>query len=285
LYVIEQNVQASKVIIVPAVSTFEFRDQTAGAACFQGSIIEHRRISERTQCPVTPRKKMPDIADVVFMLDVDNTLLDNDHVHDDLDNFIAGEFGDATRARYWEIIETLRTELGYVDYLGALQRYRFEEARSHSLNIRLSSIAGFLLDYPFAERLYPGALDVLAYLRTFGPTIILSDGEIVYQPRKIHRAGLWQAVDGRVLIYIHKEQALDDVERRYPARHYVMVDDKLSILTAMKKNLGGRLTTVFARQGHYALDPHNLSTFPPADIAIEHIGDLIDCNFHSQKMA
>ena len=227
---------------------------------------------------------MPDIADVVFMLDVDNTLLDNDHVHNDLDTFIAREFGDATRARYWEIIETLRTELGYVDYFGALQRYRCEEARSHRFDIRLSSIAGFLLDYPFAARLYPGALDAIAYLQTLGPTIILSDGDIVFQPRKVHRAGLWQAVDGRVLIYIHKEQALDDLELRYPARHYVMVDDKLAILTAMKNNLGEGLTTVFARQGHYAFDPHNLSTFPPADVAIEHIGDLINHDFHLQKM-
>jgi FMN phosphatase YigB (HAD superfamily) len=221
--------------------------------------------------------------EMVFLLDVDDTLLDNDRVHDDLDGFIGREFGAAARERYWALIETLRTELGYVDYLGALQRYRCEEAGAGRFDPRLSSIASFLLDYPFAERVYPGALDALAYLRTLGPIVILSDGDIVFQPRKVQRAGLWQAVDGRVLIYVHKEQALDDIERRYPARHYVMVDDKLSILSAMKKILGGRLTAVFARQGHYALDPHNLSAYPRADIELERIGDLINCDFHIQE--
>jgi FMN phosphatase YigB (HAD superfamily) len=221
-------------------------------------------------------------ADVVFLLDVDNTLLDNDRVHGEFDDFLGREFGAATRERYWVLIETLRTELGYVDYLGALQRYRCEEASAGRFDPSLSSIASFLLDYPFAERVYPGALDALAYLCTLGPTVILSDGDIVFQPRKIQRAGLWQAVDGRVLIYVHKEQALDDIERRYPARRYVMVDDKLSILSAMKHILGGRVTTVFPRQGHYALDPRNLSAFPRADIELERVGDLINCNFCTQ---
>jgi len=222
-------------------------------------------------------------AAVVILLDVDNTLLDNDRVHEDLDDFLGHEFGAATRERYWALIETLRTELGYVDYLGALQRYRCEEAGAGRFDPGLSSIASFLLDYPFAERVYPAALDALAYLRTRGPTVILSDGDIVFQPRKVQRAGLWQAVAGRVLIYVHKEQVLDDIERRYPARHYVMVDDKLSILSALKKILGGRVTTVFPRQGHYALDPHNLSTYPRADIELERIGDLINCSFHTQE--
>jgi FMN phosphatase YigB (HAD superfamily) len=132
------------------------------------------------------------------------------------------------------------------------------------------------VDYPFADRLYPGALAAIAYLRRWGPTVIVSDGDVVFQPLKIQRSGLWQAVEGRVLIYIHKELMLDDVERRYPARHYVMVDDKLRILAAMKSILAGRLTTVFPRQGQYALDPRIASAYPPADIAIDRIGDLVD---------
>ena len=173
--------------------------------------------------------------------------------------------------RYWEIFEQLRAELGYADYLGALQRYRIEHLRDpHLLATSL-----YLLDYPFADRLYPGALDVVQRLAAWGPTVILSDGDVVFQPRKVERSGLWQAVEGRVLIYIHKEQVLDDVEARYPADHYVMVDDKLRILTAMKQVWGARLTTVFPRQGQYALDPKVLATYPPADIAVERIGDLM----------
>jgi FMN phosphatase YigB (HAD superfamily) len=165
----------------------------------------------------------------------------------------------------------LRTELGYADYLGALQQYRIEYPRDpHLLEISL-----FLIDYPFADRLYPGALDVIARLRSWGPTVIVSDGYVVFQPRKVERSGLWQAVAGQVLIYIHKEEMLDDVEQRYPARHYVMVDDKVRILAAMKNIWGDRLTTVFPRQGHYALDPKNIATYPPADIRVERIGDLI----------
>jgi len=214
-------------------------------------------------------------ADVVFLLDVDNTLLDNDRVHDDLSKYFDRKFGAASADRYWAIFETLRTEVGYADYLGALQRYRCAEASAAMNDPRLLLMSSFLVDYPFADRLYPGALAAIAHLRTLGTTVILSDGDVVFQPRKIQRSGLWKAVEGRVLIYIHKEQMLDDLERRYPARHYVMVDDKLSILAAMKKIMGGRLTTVFPRQGHYALDPHNISTYPPADLAIEHIGDLL----------
>ena len=214
-------------------------------------------------------------VDVVFLLDVDNTLLDNDRVQDDLRNHLEREFGAASRDRYWAIFEALRTELGYADYLGALQRYRLGAMNDP----RLLLMSAFLVDYPFADRLYPGALDALAHLRTCGLTVILSDGDAVFQPRKIQRSGLWEAVEGRVLIYIHKERMLDDVEQRYPARHYVMVDDKLRILAAMKNSWGDRLTTVFPRQGHYALDPHNLSAYPPADLAIERIGDLLNYDF------
>ena len=219
--------------------------------------------------------KAPD--DVVFLFDCDNTLLDNDRVQNDLRAHLASEFGPDSRDRYWEIFEALRAELGYADYLGALQRYRLGALTDP----RLLQISAFLLDYPFADRLYPGALRAIEHLRRWGPTVILSDGDVVFQPRKIQRSGLWQAVEGRVLIYIHKERMLDDVEQRYPARHYVMVDDKLRILAAMKDILRDRLTTVFPRQGHYALDPRILSTYPPADLAIERIGELVNCDFHA----
>ncbi len=213
--------------------------------------------------------------DVVFLFDCDNTLLDNDRVVSDLREHLANEFGPECSDRYWEIFEALRAEMGYADYLGALQRYRLSGLNDP----RLLEMSAFLVDYPFADRLYPRALDVIAHFRPRGPTVILSDGDVVFQPLKIQRSGLWQAVEGRVLIYIHKEQMLDDLQWRYPAHHYVMVDDKLRILAAMKKNLKDRLTTVFPRQGHYALDPHNLSTYPPADLAIERIGDLLDCEY------
>jgi FMN phosphatase YigB (HAD superfamily) len=209
--------------------------------------------------------------EVVFLLDVDNTLLDNDRIVSDLNGHLAHEFGDDSRDHYWNIFEALRDELGYADYLGALQRYRVGAMNDP----RLLMMSSFLVDYPFAERLYLGALDVIAHLCHWGPTVILSDGDVVFQPRKVQQSGLWDAVEGRVLIYVHKEQMLDDVERRYPARHYVMVDDKLRILAAIKKVWGIRLTTVFPRQGHYALDPWNEAVYPPADITIERIGELI----------
>ena len=209
---------------------------------------------------------------IVFLFDCDNTLLDNDRVQDDLRTHLEREFGVANRDRYWEIFETLRTELGYADYLGALQRYRL----GATSDPRLLQMSAFLLDYPFADRLYPGALDVIKHLSVLGPTVVLSDGDVVFQPRKIQRSGLWQAVEGRVLIYVHKEKMLDDVQQRYPGRHYVIVDDKLRILAAMKNVLGERLTTVFPRQGHYALDPDNIVTYPAADLTVERIGDLVD---------
>jgi FMN phosphatase YigB (HAD superfamily) len=216
--------------------------------------------------------------EVVFLLDVDNTLLDNDRIVADLSDHLAQEFGDESRNRYWEIFEALRMELGYADYLGALQRYRIDTMNDP----RLLMMSSFMVDYPFAERLYPGALDVIAHLRRWGPTVILTDGDVVFQPRKVQRSGLWDAVEGRVLIYLHKEQMLDDVELRYPARHYIMVDDKLRILASMKKVWGDRLTTVFPRQGHYALDPGNIAAYSPSDLTIQRIGELANYNFSAR---
>jgi len=209
---------------------------------------------------------------IVFLFDVDNTMLDNDRVQDDLRDHLEREFGADTRDRYWAIFEEMRAEFGYTDYLGALQRYRLEDL----CDPRLLMMSFFLVDYPFANRLYPGSLDALEHVRPWGAPVILSDGDVVFQPRKVQRSGLWEATQGRVLIYVHKEQMLDDVELRYPARHYVMVDDKLRILTAMKRIWGSRLTTVWPRQGHYALDPQAIVTYPPADITLERIGDLVN---------
>ena len=212
--------------------------------------------------------------EVVFLFDCDNTLLDNDRIQDDLRAHLAREFGNESRDRYWQIFETLRAELGYADYLGALQRYRLAD----SSDPRLLLMSSFLVDYPFASRLYPGALDVIRHLRAGGLTVILSDGDVVFQPLKIERAGLWAAVEGRVMIYIHKEKMLEAVAERYPARHYVMIDDKLRILAAMKNTWQDRLTTIFPRQGHYALDPRNIAAYPPADMSVEHIGDLLNAD-------
>ncbi|HMA07254.1 MAG TPA: HAD family hydrolase [Ramlibacter sp.] len=216
-------------------------------------------------------------AEVVFLLDVDNTLLDNDRIILDLRGHLEREFGVASANRYWAIFEELRTELGYADYLGALQRYRGDTEIAGGPDAqRLLLMSRFLIDYPFAERLYAGALAAIAHLARFGPTVILSDGDVVFQPLKVRRSGLWDAVDGRVLIYVHKERMLDRVERLHPARHYVMVDDKLRILAAMKATWRERLTTVFPRQGHYAFDPAAIAKYPAADVAVEHIGDLAD---------
>jgi len=212
------------------------------------------------------------MTDVVYLLDVDNTLLDNDAVIEDLRKHFANAFGAESERRYWEIFEDLRRDLGYADYLGALQRYRVERPREP----RLLQISLYLLHYPFADRLYPRALEVVAHLRRSGPVVVLSDGDVVFQPRKVERSGLWQAVDGEVLIYVHKEQMLDDVERRYPARRYVMIDDKLRILTAIKAVWGDRVTTVFVRQGHYAHDAAQVTPYPAADFAVESIGDVLN---------
>ncbi len=209
---------------------------------------------------------------IVFLLDVDNTLLDNDGVIDDLMRHLEREVGHERQQRYWTIFEQLRAELGYADYLGALQRYRIEYPRdSH-----LITVSHFLLNYPFASRLYPNALEVVEHFKQWGPVVILSDGDVVFQPHKVERSGLCDAVEGNVLIYIHKECELDDVEERYPAERYVLVDDKLRILTAFKKVWGSRVTTVFPHQGHYAHDLQALATYPAADMTIERIGELLN---------
>jgi phosphoserine phosphatase len=215
-------------------------------------------------------KKAPEHGQLVFLLDVDNTLLDNDSVAADLKRHLTGAVGAERQERYWALFEQLRQELGYADYLGALQRYRVE----HQHEPHLLEVALYLTDYPFADRLYPGSLEVIEYLSGFGTTVILTDGDAVFQPRKIQRSGLLEAVDGRVLLYIHKEQELAQVERRFPADHYVLIDDKIRILTAVKKVWGERLTTVFPRQGHYALAP-DAANYPKADITIERISDLV----------
>ena len=209
---------------------------------------------------------------VVFLFDVDNTLLDNDRVTTDLKRHLEREVGHERQQRYWTIFEELRSQLGYADYLGALQRYRIE----HPRDPHLLTVSSYLVNYPFANRLYPNALDVIDQCKEWGPVVILSDGDVVFQPRKVERAGLFEAVEKNVLIYVHKELELDDVERRYPASHYVLVDDKLRILTAIKKIWGTRVTTVFPRQGHYAHDPQVLATYPPADVTVERIGELLE---------
>lgn len=211
-----------------------------------------------------------DPHDIVFLFDVDNTLLDNDRIQRDLSNHLLESYGQQARDRYWAIFEDLRSELGYADYLGALERYRLETLHDP----RVLRMANWLVDYPFVDRLYPGAMEAVWHVRQWGPPVILSDGDAVFQPRKVHCSGLWQTFDERVLIYVHKEVELDEVERLYPARRYVMIDDKLRILDAVKKAWGDRVTTVFPRQGHYATDPEVVSTYPPADITLEHIDEL-----------
>lgn len=209
---------------------------------------------------------------VVFLFDVDNTLLDNDRVTSDLRRYLEREVGRERSEQYWAIFEALREELGYADYLGALQRYRIE----YPYDSHLLTVSTYLINYPFANRLFPNSLDVLERCRQWGPVVILTDGDVVFQPRKIERSGLFEAVEGNILIYIHKEKELLDVERRYPAERYVMVDDKLRILAAIKESWGERVTTVFPRQGHYALDPAVISKYPPASITVERIGALMD---------
>lgn len=209
---------------------------------------------------------------IVFLFDVDNTLLDNDRVTADLKRYLTNEVGADRGARYWAIFEELRKELGYADYLGALQRYRIE----HPYDSHLLAVSTYLINYPFANRLFPNSLDVLARCQQRGTTVILSDGDVVFQPRKVERSGLFEAVERNILIYVHKELELHDVERRYPADHYVMVDDKIRILTAMKESWGERLTTVFVKQGHYALDTIEVAKYPKADLEINRIGEMLE---------
>jgi FMN phosphatase YigB (HAD superfamily) len=209
---------------------------------------------------------------IVFLFDVDNTLLDNDRVSADLKHHLEKEVGHERQQRYWTFFEELRSQLGYADYLGALQRYRAEYPRDP----HLLTVSHFLLEYPFANRLFPNSLDAVDHVKQFGVPVILSDGDVVFQPHKIWHSGLFGAVEGNVLIYVHKEQELDDVQARYPADHYVLIDDKLRILQAIKAKLKDRVTTVFPKQGHYANDPKQLAAYPPGEINLRHIGQLVE---------
>jgi FMN phosphatase YigB (HAD superfamily) len=236
---------------------------------FVPALAHHFAVSSGASAGVG-EKVMSDARDTVFLFDVDNTLFNNDAVQADLSDHLEREFGRAKRDRYWAIFEQLRGELGYADYLGALQRYRLENLDDPQLLL----MSAFLIDYPFPQQLYPGALAALEHCRRIGPTVVLSDGDVVFQPRKIQRTGIWDAVEGRVLIYLHKEKMLDSVARRYPARRYVMVDDKVRILAALKQAWGDKVTTIFPRQGHYALDAKEVAKYPAPDITLEAIGEL-----------
>ncbi len=211
---------------------------------------------------------------VVFLLDVDNTLLDNDRFAADLGGHLELSFGASERDRYWKIFAELREQLGIADYLASLQSFR----TGLDDEPQLLQMSEFLLEYPFAQLVYPPALEAIEHLRSMGLPVVLSDGDVVFQPRKIRRSGVWDAVEGRVLIYVHKERVLDHVQRRYPAPHYVMVDDKPNLLAAMKIVLGRKLTTVFVRQGHYALAAESAAVVPPPDLVIGGIGDLVNYN-------
>ena len=212
---------------------------------------------------------------IVFLFDVDNTLLDNDRVTADLRKFLDKEVGAERGETYWKIFEEIRTELGYADYLGALQRYRI----AFPYDTHLLAVSTYLVNYPFANRLYPNSLDALEHCKKFGKVVILSDGDVVFQPRKVERSGLFEAVEENILIYVHKEQELHDVERRYPAEHYVLVDDKIRILTAIKEIWKDKVTTVFLKQGHYAFDEKEVAKYPKADISIERIGGILNLDF------
>lgn len=220
---------------------------------------------------------MPSSKRIVFLFDVDNTLLNNDRVTADLKRHLEKEVGPEHGQRYWELFEQLRSELGYADYLGALQRYRVENPRDPSL----LTVSHFLINYPFATRLYPDSLDAVEHVKQWGEAVVLSDGDVVFQPLKVDRSGIGEAVNRKVLIYIHKEHELEDVEQRFPADHYVLIDDKLRILAAIKKIWNDRVTTVFPKQGHYANDAKILAGFPPADISIAQIGDLMTLDLDS----
>lgn len=219
----------------------------------------------------------------VFLIDVDNTLLDNDRVIADYHTQLEKQLGKTRGDLYWSVFESLRDELGYVDYLGALQRLRAMQSPTDMNDPKLLQMGRFMIDYPFADRLYPGALEAVKGLRQNGITVIVSDGDVVLQPRKIDQAGLWVAVDGKVLVYVHKQRMLDTISQLYPADHYVMIDDKLNILSDMKASWRDRLTTVFVRQGHYAFDTDVISTLPSADITIDHIADLVGIDWTRLK--
>ena len=211
---------------------------------------------------------------IVFLFDVDNTLLDNDHIVADLMRYLEREIGHERQQRYWMHFEQLRTELGYADYLGALQRYRSEYPRDS----QILAVSHYLIDYPFANRLFPNSLDVIGHARRFGEPVIVSDGDVVFQPLKIRRSGLMDAFDGRVQIYVHKEHELNDIAERYPADHYVFIDDKVRILASVKNAWKSQVTTVFPRQGHYATDEKEVVKYRPPDLTVEHIAALLDYN-------
>ena len=207
---------------------------------------------------------------VTFLVDVDDTLLDNDRIRTDIQEHLAASYGTVLAERYWTIQERGFVELGYRDYLGAVEEWEGESADPRALEL-----SRYLLDYPFADRLYACALEVLAHLRSLGPTVVLTDGDAVFQPNKIERAGIAAAIDGHVLVYVHKELELADVERRYPAARYVLVDDKLRILSAAKEFWGERVTTVLPLQGQFATDPEIAAAHPAADVTVAGIGDLL----------
>lgn len=207
---------------------------------------------------------------VVFLFDVDNTLIDNDHIVADMKSNLERDIGNEQQQRYWDYFEELRTELGYADYLGALQRYRV----NHPRDFGIIAVSYFLMNYHFANRLFPCSLDVIEQYKRDGETAILSDGDMIFQPLKIERSGLREAVDEKVMIYIHKEQELDDVKKRYPADHYVLIDDKVRILDAVKKTWGAQVTTVFPRQGHYAADTKEIAQYMAPDVTVERIDQL-----------
>jgi FMN phosphatase YigB (HAD superfamily) len=221
--------------------------------------------------------KSPKRSRVVFLFDVDNTLLDNDHVVADIRCHLQQEVGQPQAESYWKIFEQLRTELGYADYLGALQQYR----REHPRELGVLNVSRFIINYPFANRLYPNSLDVIQHVGQWGAAVLLTDGDVVFQPRKVERSGLYEAVAGAALVYVHKELELDDVQARYPSAHYILVDDKLRILAAVKKVWRERVTTVFVRQGHYAQDANALASYPAADATVERIGDLLTCELRN----
>jgi len=210
-------------------------------------------------------------AKTVFLFDVDNTLLDNDRVTADLRRHLDAEMGPDRARHYWEAFEQLRAELGYADYLGALQRTRLR----YPHDLRLLAVSYFLIGYPFANRLFPGSLDAVEYAQQRGPTVILSDGDVVFQPHKVYRSGLYEVFQGKVLIYVHKELELDHIAELYPAGHYVVIDDKLRILAAIKEVWQARVTTVFVRQGHYAHDRQAIAKYPDADVTLERIADWV----------
>ena len=220
-------------------------------------------------------------TETIFLFDVDNTLLDNDRIEADIGGHLEDEYGAAGRDRFWAIFEALRDEFGFANYLGTVQRLRLEMLR----NPQVLGLSAFFLEYPFADRLYPRAQETLAHVRNWGRTVILSDGDAVFQPHKIRRAGLWNAVEGRVLIYIHKERMLDEVKRLYPAQRYVMIDDKPGILAAMKQIWGAQLTTVFLRQGHYAHASLSMASPPFVDLSLERVSDLIACSYSDFSVA